>query len=450
MALSRSLVRELCSNCSWGLTSPTTDEDLPTKIQDLGFDFPAGDLDDSTLVSQPSASTLTARPPTNVLLYVMESTGAEYLDSYGGRWEVTPHINELSAHSLLFQDISAQIGKSEGSLATLFLSTYLPLSWRMVTEEHPDLDGISLAQVLHEHGRRTALISATNLHYGKQLRFLQGRGFDKISDPYTLACPADSSWGTSDACAVDEFLHWVDVDPTHPFFAVVWTNQTHHPYIVPKGIVPHSFAHAPLPKQIGDFDEYLNALGESDRQVGRTLDALNDRGLLDDTLVVITGDHGEAFGAKHPTFMHGFHTYQENIHVPCLFYNRKLWPEGKRITTVGSHLDIAPTITDVLGLPTASTWQGKSLFHPSRHERLYSFATHRDFILSVREGSWKYILNLSNGAEELYNLDEDPDELANQASIEIERARRLHQRMSAWVRTQKERFRQGEISVCAY
>jgi arylsulfatase A-like enzyme len=133
-----------------------------------------------------------------------------------------------------------------------------------------------------------------------------------------------------------------------------------------------------------------------------------------------------------------------------LFYNPTLWPEGKHVATVGGHIDVAPTITDVLGLPSAETWQGKSLFDAPRNERVYSFATHKDFILCVREGPWKYMLNLTNGAEELYNVASDPTEQMNLAVLEASRAERLHQRVSAWMRVQKQRFHQGEISTCAY
>jgi arylsulfatase A-like enzyme len=99
----------------------------------------------------------------------------------------------------------------------------------------------------------------------------------------------------------------------------------------------------------------------TDRQLGRLLDALEDLGIRDRTLVVVTSDHGEGLGEHGVIFEHGLNTHEELMHVPLLF----VWPgrvtAGRRVSTQVSTLDIAPTILDLLNVPPSSTMRGTSL-----------------------------------------------------------------------------------------
>src|SRR5205814_8348569 len=89
------------------------------------------------------------------------------------------------------------------------------------------------------------------------------------------------------------------------------------PYALAEDAKPIDFfAGKPTPIDDYDLGLYLNAVREADTQIGRLIDALRERGLADDTLLVITGDHGEAFGWPHDTYGHGPRVYQENVNVP--------------------------------------------------------------------------------------------------------------------------------------
>ena len=82
---------------------------------------------------------------------------------------------------------------------------------------------------------------------------------------------------------------------------------------------------------------------------------------------------------------------------------------------IGSHVDLAPTIADLTGLPP-SPWQGRSLFDPARAPRAYFYVAEDRFSLGVREDNWKYIFDLREGTEQLYDLDRDPTEQHNLAA----------------------------------
>lgn len=171
-----------------------------------------------------------------------------------------------------------------------------------------------------------------------------------------------------------------------------------------------------------------------DKQLGRLFQALRERGLADDTLVVITGDHGEAFADPHSHRGHGSTVYEEEINVPLIFWNPRLFPGGGRSTNVGGHVDLNPTIADLLGVEAPGEWQGFSMFDPARAPRAY-FMTNisAEYLFGVREEHWKYVLDATSGREVLFNLQTDPHEQQNLAKQEPARAKRLRHRVAAWV-----------------
>jgi arylsulfatase A-like enzyme len=288
--------------------------------------------------------------------------------------------------------------------------------------------------VLGPLGYRTAFLTSSFLDYVGLDDFLQNRGFDEIRDwPDLSKESAISSWGGDEAVLVDRTLEWIDRDRERPFFGLLWTQQSHHPYDPAPGqpIVDY-FAGGPLPPDDWDLGRYLNTLAEVDRQLGRLFAGLRERGLADDTLVVVTGDHGECFGAPHRTWGHGFRLYQEGINVPLMLWNPRLFEGGGRPATIAGHVDVNPTVLDILGVPAPSSWEGRSVFAPGRPPRAYFYAANDDYLLGVREGPFKYIYNATRGREELYDLVKDPNEQTNVAALHPEKCRVLRQRLAAW------------------
>jgi arylsulfatase A-like enzyme len=166
--------------------------------------------------------------------------------------------------------------------------------------------------------------------------------------------------------------------------------------------------------------------------LGRLFAALRQRHLDQNTLVVITGDHGEAFGFPHPWFFHGTNLYQEGVNVPCILWSPALFTPGSRSETVGAHVDLNPTIMDILGIATPSAWQGRSLLDPDRPQRAY-FNCNTGYLLEgMREGDWKFIYNMTLAREELYDLASDPTEQHNLASQNPRLCAIYRQRLASW------------------
>ena len=373
--------------------------------------------------------------PKNVILIVLESVGTKYLRLYGSPLEVTPNLDREARHALVFDNIYAHASFTYCSFRTLNFSVYPGLPWHYAMLGDGRKFPGTLAGTLRARGSRTAYINNGNLDWEDGRWLLESsKAFDTLVDYETVGCPTLSSWGTEDRCAFEHLIRWIDEKPNESFFAICWTDQTHDPYLLGPGVAPIDFfAGRPQPPFAKDLSAYLNVLHETDRQLGRMFAALRERGLADDTLVVVTGDHGEAFADPHQERGHAWSVYEEEVHVPLIIWNPRLFPEGTRAETIGAHVDVNPTIADILGLEPDAEWQGHSLFDPEKPNRAYFLAIAGGDVFGVRDEEWKYVYDVTSGRESLFNLGGDPDEQRDLAATEPERANRLRQRVAAWV-----------------
>jgi arylsulfatase A-like enzyme len=182
-----------------------------------------------------------------------------------------------------------------------------------------------------------------------------------------------------------------------------------------------------------DLNKYLNSLAEFDRQLGRLFDALRERGLDRDTAVIVTGDHGQAFGAPHKGYYHSGNVYEEDVHVPMVVWSPALFSQSAESDVVGSQIDLSPMILDLLGIPAPAGWQGRSPLGNPQGRHAYFFGMRNDYLYGVREGAFKYIFNASQGRGELFDVIHDPDEHTNLSASQPELAQTLRQRLAAWV-----------------
>jgi arylsulfatase A-like enzyme len=291
----------------------------------------------------------------------------------------------------------------------------------------------TLASILKDKGWRTAYMHNGDLEWGGESVMLDNSGYDTVEDYKKWNAPQLTSWGTEDRFLFDHLIQWIDEKPGQPFLAYCWTDQTHNPYAQRPGTPRVDFFQGNPPKEHAEaLSKYLNVVHETDKDLGRLFAALRERGIADDTLVVVTGDHGEAFADPHDQQGHGFTVYEEEVHVPFMIWNPRLFPEGGRPTQLGGHVDLNPTVADLLGVPIPDEWQGYSLFASERPDRTFFVASVDDYFFGVREGRWKYIFESSEG-ESLFDLSSDPTEQHNLITAEPALGERLRQRVAGWL-----------------
>jgi arylsulfatase A-like enzyme len=398
-----------------------------------------GDFDAAAASGRVRASIVRRRPP-HVIFLVLESVGARWT-GLNGQYDTTPALRAAASEAVVFENAYAHIGRSSNSLAAMLLSIYPKLGFRESTEETPASGIMSLATHFRAQGYRTAFLTNSDFNWAGWDTFLAGQGFDELRDYHRLPCTRMiSSWGVEDRCAIEALIDLIDDRPAQPLFLMGWTTQTHHPYEPTPGVPMLSLLRERIRPEDYDLWRYLNVLRETDRHLGRLFEAIRRAGLADDTLVVVVGDHGQAFGFPHDSWMQGKTVYEEDVHVPLMFWFPRLYRSAVRSQTIGSHVDLAPTIAELAGLPGAAEWQGRSLFASNRAPRAYFYVAEDHFTLGVREDNWKYIFDLREGSDELYDLTADPDEQRNLVKAMPERAARMRQRLAAWTEANRRQY----------
>ena len=241
-----------------------------------------------------------------------------------------------------------------------------------------------------------------------------------------------------------EFLSWLPGRDDRPFFA--WLNyfDPHDPYYAPP---PYRTWYGDKPAQ-GDpgsfgvvgasdwggilspeetqwqMDAYNSSIAYLDAQLGALFDALRSAGVYDDTVIVVTSDHGEAFG-EHDLYGHANSLYRESLHVPLIIRYPKSIPAGQRVAHVVSLRDLAATISDLAGLAPRQAFAGTPLHvaassEPAPAELMHnpyhppSHPVARGDLASITSDQWHAIyLQPSSGAAtqtEIYARDDVADQ----------------------------------------
>lgn len=350
----------------------------------------------------------------NVIFFVLESTPAEYITPFNNSIKATPFLDSIQHNAALFTSIYAHVPATNKSLVSLLCGNLPYLSYKSITKEFPNIQLPSISDELKKLGYQTAFFNAGDNRFQNAEGFLKNRSFDVLQDMRNITCSSDrfsdeqfagkNEDGINDACLSNQFLLWQQQNKSENFFAMLWTFQTHYPYYSTSQ--PTDFKTGNI-----SLEKYLNALHQGDNVLQQLVNGLKKQHLLESTLIVVVGDHGEAFG-RHNQSTHAAGIYEENLHVPLLFINPLLF-KGERINSVGGISDITPTVLAILNKPIPLTMQGENLFSDNRRKRTYFFSPFSDFLIGFRQDSLKFILNVTAGNTELYNLNKDPNETNN-------------------------------------
>ena len=229
---------------------------------------------------------------------------------------------------------------------------------------------------------------------------------------------------------------------------------THHSYGLPSAYPLRQFARQPaefggrMPRPWNDYNRYLNTVEYADQFMGQIIDGLKERGQLDDTLIVVVGDHGQGF-YEHGQKAHNTVIWDEGLHVPLVVSNPKLFKEPRVIDGVRRQVDIAPTILSGVGVHyPPDFFEGHDLATGAPHQRAYSSCWYNQRCMAETSGSVRVIDNFDHQPMEVYDLAADPFERQNllltgtpeeRAKWQTE-ATAARERMRTYVTTVDERY----------
>ncbi|HET9308163.1 MAG TPA: sulfatase-like hydrolase/transferase [Candidatus Sulfotelmatobacter sp.] len=362
----------------------------------------------------------------NLVMVSLESTAAQYLSLYGGEYEVMPNLSALARRALVFENAYAVYPESIKGLFSVLCSTFP--AFDSEPEEYANLKCRSVASVLGDAGYRTAMFHSGRFGYLGMDSIIRHRGYQTLEDAGDIAGSHNSSFGVDEPATVARILAWIDALPRgQHFFLTYLPIAGHHPYATPE---PGPFA------ATAEIDQYRNALHYGDVSLGALIEGLRARGLEQNTVWVIYGDHGEAFHQHEGNYGHTFFLYDENIHVPFLIAAPGLLRAQERVRKVVSLVDTAPTVLDLMGIAPPKNYQGRTMLDAAPRMALF-FADYSLGLLGLRDGRWKFVYEIGSGRAQLFDLERDPKEMSDVSAREAARASWYGQVVRGWCNAQK-------------
>ena len=291
----------------------------------------------------------------NLMVITLDTTRADRIGTYGYRSAETPNIDGLAANGILFENCYAAVPLTLPSHCTLFTGRY-PLGHRVRGNGTFLLrkDEFTLAEKMKELDFQTYALVAS---YVLLARFGLNQGFDLYDDSlevneliknYSSEIKANQVYA--------KFSQWFKkMNPREKFFAWIHFYDPHSPHEPPEEYKKKLWI-------INPSTLYDGEMAFVDTYVGKIIDDLKTANLLERTLVVIVGDHGEAFG-EHQEYGHAIFCYEQNLKVPLVFYNPRVFTgklKGLRVKNRVNLVDIMPTILELYGQKVPEQIQGES------------------------------------------------------------------------------------------
>lgn len=410
----------------------------------------------------------------NILLIVVEAFRSDALHLEIQNKQVTPTINRLAKEGHSFTRAYAHSPETAYSQFTLITGQYPLTNPRRNFNTDLNYSFAKIYDLLFLANYRniylTYELDATRRLSSSPSLELHFDPLEQVADNVRQFLPKKHQdknnfkgyqTAATDKILSEVFINWISQHSqsksNQPFFALTYLYATHFPYNPPnKNPVfnydeiqtkPNFFSYS---KEITSTMKlrYYNALNYIDSLIEKILEKLRSSNMLDNTSIIITGDHGELFN-EHNLVTHAGSLYEEALKVPVIIWNaeKKLQPTKGYNQAVG-HISIAPTILSLANLPEYHGHQGFSLLSKnddslltSRTNPIFSTVqvmTHEDSVILM---PWKYVKNHNQNQERLYNLEKDPTESFNLANSQPKTAARLNKLL--------EEYRNSQLSYYA-
>ncbi len=366
----------------------------------------------SLLISSAVAASAPIHVEANVVVITIDTLRPDHLGCYGYKQIRTPNIDALASDGVRFERAYTAVPVTLPSHTVIFTGTYPTFSGmhdfagNKLGPNQP-----TLASVLRDHGYTTGAVVASAV---LDSRFGLNRGFDFYYDHFDFNRLEESNIEEMERpgnIVADVALDWLQRNYQKKFFLWMHLYDPHYPYHPPE----------PFGSEYKDRP-YDGEIAFADQQVGRLVRFLKERNLYRNTVIVLSGDHGESLG-EHGEKTHGFFIYNATLHVPLIFHvPSSIVPKTRTPKELVNLADLMPTVLNVLHVDAPTDIQGRSLLPliqsgrqaDSRSMYAETFLPRLHFnwseLRSVETDKYQFI---EAPKPELYDLSVDPGELHN-------------------------------------
>ena len=392
-----------------------------TEIPDNGIDqnCVGGDALSANVTWDPHFADVPSPVPErpNIVLITIDTLRHDHLGAYGYHRDTSPNMDQIADEGSLFENSWAHAPSTRYSMPAILTGRYpLHVDYDHSIQGWPGLSesNTTIAEIVKAKGYRTGAFT-NHWYFDRQRRMDQG--FDvydnsnaRLHRSVPGAGPAETT-GSSSRQQTDAAVGFLDGHARRggddPFFLWVHYYDPHYVYSKRDGF------------DFGDerVDLYDSEIAFTDHHLGRLFDHIRDQGLWDETAVVIAADHGEGFGEK-GIMLHGYHLYAPQTRVPLII--RIPGTEPRRIQMPAAHVDILPTLANLVGAEPTREMMGRSLIdvitgqHPADDDRWIfqqlSFENNNE-LRGAANQQCHVIYNISpHTSWELYRIDIDPEQ----------------------------------------
>ena len=358
-------------------------------------------------------ATLVRRSPSearNLVLVILESTGASSVTPYNQAMPTTPYLDELASNSLLVERAYSTVPHTSKALVSIICGIE-PRPVRLIAEALPGLiPATCLPELLDGGGYRTVFFQSASEFFQDRRQLVANFGYQDFypgESMKTRGFERANYFGFEDDVMLAPSRNWLEKNGDGPFFATYLTVTPHHQYLAPQRYGRVDFT------EREEHNLYLNTIRYLDFFVKNLISQYQELGLYDDTVFVIVGDHGEAFG-EHRRSKHDDVLYEEVMRIPFLIHAPGLFTGGRLSDGPASLLDVLPSAVDLLGFDIEPNhFPGSSVLSLPPERQLFFSCFHENKCLGRLDGFRKFIHYYDNQPDELFDLSADPGEREN-------------------------------------